>query len=251
MSDTVFARPTGLNMDPSGNFGQAKFGSDKLNVMFYMKAVLDNEVSKQEGRPFFKNVIYVRIHPPGETLNIVDRPVRETDKHQYAMQWNQYTLNKTQMPEGTPLEYLFPNYPAVPATLKSMGVYTIEQLAGLGGNAIDNIGMGGQDYVNKAKKYLEQATDGAAFVRMQNDLKGKDEEITSLRRQLDLQAKAIQELQSKMASIGPIDHSQMNLQHVPGYDVQAARINAVHPTADIAKNAKKRTKPSMEEIENL
>lgn len=254
---TPFQSPTKIEMNRQG-YGTVQYGDDtKLNVFFYMKAVLDSEASREQNTPIYKNVIYVTIHPPGERLNIVDRPARDEDKMRWPQQWNQYTLNKIQVPEGTPVDVLFPNHPAVAATLKAMGVYTIQQLAGLGGNAIDGLGMGGQEYVNKAKRYLEQAGDSKVFNQLTEQIKERDVKIESLERQFHMQAETIKTLQAQLANLGNIDRSQQHLGHVPGYDAQKERIDANHVTKELKpevenrRKHKEKVKLSLEDIENL
>lgn len=251
----VFAAPTKINMSPQG-FGVAQYGDDtKLNVFFYMKAVLDREASSEANTPIYKNMIYVTIHPPGERLNIVDRPAIDNDKLRWPTQWNAFTLNKIQMPEGTPVDILFPNHPAVAATLKSLGVYTIQQLAELSGNGVDSLGMGGQEYVNKAQRYLKEAGGSKAFNQLTEQVKERDIKIASLERQFQMQAETIKQLQEQLAKLGPIDRSQQNLSHVQNYDAQKARIDANHVTQDLAKqkkeNVKSKTQKALEEIDNL
>lgn len=247
--DTTFARPSKINMDPSGQFGQAEYGNDKLNVTFYTKAVLDQIASKESNTPYYKNIIYVTIHPPGERLNIVDRPATDEDKMRWPMQWQRFTLNKTQVPEGTPVDVLFPNHPAVAATLKGNGIYTIQQLAELSANAIDSLGMGAMDFVTKAKRFLQEAGDSKAYQELRRQLEEKDHRIEYLEKVFEQQAQTIKQLQVQMGKFGPIDHSQHNLGHIASEDTQTARINSVHASVD--EKPKKSKRLSMTEIENM
>lgn len=245
---TPFANPTSIKMDEVRGFGVVQYGDDSKNVVnFYMKAILDNEASLEANTPIYKNVVYVTIHPPGERLNIVDRPAQDIDKRRWPMQWQQYTLNKTQMPEGTPVDILFPNHPAIAATLKSLGVYTVQQLANLSGNAIDTLGMGGQDYVTKAQNFLKEAGNTKEYARLKREIEARDDKIDDLSKQMKMAIKTIKELQAQIASIGPIDRSQQNLGHVPNYDAQKERIDANHPTKEIKTNKKA---ISLTDIEN-
>ena len=71
--------------------------------------------SAELGRPYSEDQIYVRIHPPGERLNIVDRRANEDDKRRFPQQWHLFSQQKEQHPEGTQIELLYPEYPAVAA----------------------------------------------------------------------------------------------------------------------------------------
>lgn len=228
-----------LEMDPSGDFGFARISDNRVNVNFYTRSVQNPEKSREQGKPWFENQIYVRIQPAGERLNIIDRPVYNNDKQMYPAQWRQFTLNQTQVPEGTPVELLFPNFPAIADTLKGAGVWTIQQLAELSGNGLDGLGMGGQEFVNKAQRYLQQAKDGSEMVRLQQDLDRAKSDNKSLKRQMSEQIGIIKQLQSQVAQImttQPGLRDQTGLGHVQGVDVQTERINALHVTKQIKQN---------------
>jgi hypothetical protein len=63
---------------------------DKLIVGFYKKSVLNQAKSRAEGRPVHEGRDFVKIQHPGETLNIVDRPVSEDDQRRWPQKWAQY-----------------------------------------------------------------------------------------------------------------------------------------------------------------
>lgn len=226
---------TGIEWNAGKTSGLVKFGDDSnLLVMFYNKAVEIPAKSQQLGRRYCENQIYVRIQHPGETANIIDRPVKDEDKHRFARHWQAFVLNRTQVPEGTPIDLLFPNNPAFAENLRSMGIHTVEQCAKLSAMAIENIGRGGQEVVNRAKQYLENATKGADW----HAFKKKEEEWEQKFR---MQNQQIADLQSKLNAIlardkEPEKHS-LSPPFMPGYDPQAERINANHATAELAKKA--------------
>ena len=106
-------------------------GDASMVVMFYMKAVSNPAKSAEVGRPYFDDKIFVRIHPPGERLNIVDREATNLEKQRYPLQWQQFQANAPQVSDGTPVDLLFPASPATAGALKASGVHTVEQLAKL------------------------------------------------------------------------------------------------------------------------
>jgi hypothetical protein len=98
---------------------------------------------------------FVEIKHPGEaSLNCIDRPVTDADKSRYPQQWQRYLEGREQIPDGVALSLLFPTSPGIVRKLADENVHTAEQLAGLSSHAIQSIGMGCQDWVNKAAKYL-------------------------------------------------------------------------------------------------
>jgi hypothetical protein len=225
--------------------GMAKFGDDtSLLVMFYNRAVQIPSASNE--RPVYRNEIYIKIQHPGETLNVIDRPVNDNDKQRFRKQWANFIHDRTQVPDGTPIELLFPNYPAVAETLRGFGVFTVEQCAALSAHAIDSIGRGGQEYVNRAKKYLDMSTKGAEFHDFQRQLTEKDQQIRVLEQQIVLMKEQLDKL--SLAVSDPVRASEQP-PYVPNYDVQSERINANAPSKELSETRKRgRPRKSAEEV---
>lgn len=232
-------RISGIDWNAGGKSGVARFGpgDENLLVVFYNKAVENASKSLQAGRRICENQIYVRIQIPGEGLNIIDRPVTDADKMRFRAAWAAFLQNRQHIPEGTPIDLLFPNNPAFAENLRGMGVYTIEQCANLSASAIDNIGRGGQECVNRAKKYLESSNSAVPFHQLQKEM----EEYKSIIRTQNHQIEQLKAQLDKvmMRDTNPIGAS-LAPTFVPGYDAQAERLNANHPTKEIAETAKKR-----------
>lgn len=240
-----------------GNVGVAQYGGGDQGqvVLFYIKPIHNPAKSTEEGRPIYTEAVFVKIHPPGERFNIIDRPVKDSDRKRWPQQWALFQQNKEQIPEGTPIGLLYPDHPAVESTLRAHGVFTIEMCAELSGIAIENIGMGAQRYVNDSKKYLEAAKKGVSGSQMRRELEERDREIASLKHTQSL-------MQAELAQMRELTQRGMNMttadfhrltaggqqrpvfpneqprsQH---FDPQAAQIAATHPTADLAKAKPKR-----------
>ncbi len=62
-------------------------------------------------------------------------------------------------PVGTPLSVLFPRSPEIGKNLQFDKIETIEQLAGLTDTQIQNIGIGGRQFTDRAKAFLASSTD--------------------------------------------------------------------------------------------
>ena len=222
-------------------YGTVSFTNDAdLVVNFYMKSVRNIEKSREKSMPIFEDMIYIKIMRPGEQLNIIDRPAEAQDSYRFARQWNQFQDKKTQVPEGTPIELLFPNNPAIADSLRARGVYTIQQCANLTAHATDSVGMGGQEYVNRAKKYIEQAGSGESYIKIQDELQRKEAQIQTQNRQMDEMRTQIQALSNKVLQLAGDNTNKstgMPLApgYVDGYDPQAERIAANHVTSGIKK----------------
>lgn len=178
-----------INMQPNG-VGTVHFGQpDQVNVTFYSKQVSDKALTAQSGVPQYKSVDYVRIQHPGErdyTDNpVTDRPIVTS---MYSRQWAAYQQAKEYVPDGTPIEMLFPQSAEMPiaGTLRSLGIHTVQQLANLTVEGMHRIGMGAQDYVTHAKKYLDTASGGAGYHKLQKDIAERDNKIEVLENNMRL-----------------------------------------------------------------
>jgi hypothetical protein len=155
------------------------------NGYFYLRSTLNAARTAQAGRPVHEGVVYVMIRHPGER-DCIDRPASEEDKARFPQQWAAFSQNMTQVPDGTPLDILFPLNPEVAANLRGQGVHTVEQLAALSGEALNQVGMGSKMMQTRAQKFLASASKGVEFHQMQSELKGRDEKIAALEESLKM-----------------------------------------------------------------
>ena len=220
-------------------YGTVFKGDEGLIITFYVKSVQDIQQSERQGVPIYRDAQFVKIFRAGEMMNVIDRPVQEYDKIRFRHQWEQFQLNKTQLPEGTPIELLFPNHPSISDTLKSYGVYTIQQCAGLTAHAIDRLGMGGQEYVNRAQAYIDAAKDGKNVIAMQEDLKKKDAQIRLQQKQIDELIQQVRTLMTKSNVTTTNPNGTMEAPFMSDVDPQTDRIANTHVTRDIASRHKR------------
>lgn len=247
----------------NGHVGVAQYGGgdQSMVVMFYLKPIRNPAKSAESGRPYFDDKIFVRIHPPGERLNIVEREASETDKRRFPMQWAQFNQNAPQTAQGTPIDFLFAANPSVAAALKASGVHTVEQCAQLSAHAIETIGMGAQQWVNEAQRYLEVANKGVKASQLKKIVEEKDRQITSLEHKIDLletELNHLREMQTNNVTMQDVQQMIANQggngrrgvfapgkQLNPNFDSQTSQINATHATRDLAKaKATKKAAPA-------
>jgi hypothetical protein len=181
-----------LNLDGRtgtvGSGGVVDFSAnDRKTVVFYMKAVHDPVASRERGRPWSKPVIYVRIQEPGEK-DYVDRPVLEDDiaKALWPRQWAAFEKKQEQVPNGTPVDCLFPESPEIAANLHSVAIHTVEQLAGLTAHGMQTIGMGALQWQTRAKEFLASANGGAGMHKLRAENERQANAIETLTNQIAL-----------------------------------------------------------------
>lgn len=222
--------PTSIDWAGQG-YGTANY-SRQANVLFYLRPIKDEKASREANRPVHINVDHIRIQHPGESSTVIDRPANNEDKYRYRDQWSRYIQDKEQVPEGTQIDLLFVNNPAMAENLKAYGVWTVEQCANLSASAITNIGIGGQDFVNKAKAFLESASQGANFLKLERDLNEQKQQNRLLQTNYE-NLKA--QFNALMQKLGNPNQTSNSPDWQPGYDPQAERLNANHPTQELAK----------------
>jgi hypothetical protein len=236
MNDFVGSRPTGIDWK-GAHYGLVQYGEDsRLVVIFYQKSVRNEAKTREAQHPIFEDQVYITIHEPGERLNKVDRPATEHDRQRFPQHWANFLQKAEQRPEGTPIDLLFPNSPAIADMLKACGIFTIQQCANLSANAIDNVGMGAQEYVNMAERYLKNAVDGKAFHEMQEENKQLKQDNKILNQRFDM-------LQKQFDALHQMYNNPNAAQQQPswqaGHDAGSERINLNHPSQELVKKGKK------------
>ncbi len=197
-------------------YGSAASGAtdDRLIVGFYRKSIVNVHESRTQGKRICEDRDFVKIQHPGESLNIVDRPVQDSDKFRWPRQWAMFAEGKKQVPDGIPVTLLYPDRPSITDTLIGYNIHTVEQLANLSAHGIGTVGMGCQEWVNKAVKYLEHAQKGVDFHRFNTEMAEKDQKIATLERQVsEMNAKMMAFMANARPSSPP-----------PGFDVQSHQI---------------------------
>ena len=170
-----------------------------LHVKFELHPRQNENKSAQEGRPIFDEVEYIMIQTPGDTDNVVHRPVRDLDKQRFAQQYAAWKLNGAQPVDGTPLEQWPGVTRAQVAELAFFGCKTVEQLAAMSDAHAQKF-MGSAALRQRARDYLERAKDGSAVVAMRAQLEERSNEIDTLKRQMAEMAAAMAELKKQSAA---------------------------------------------------
>lgn len=187
--------------------GMVRLGNDNhTNVIFYMKSVIDIAKSREQGRPFFVSKEYVRIQQPGEPLNIIDRPVADDPRviQRWPNHYQKFQNNQEAIPEGTPLEVLFPTQPEIPANLHTHAVHTVEQLCNLTAHALQSIGMGSVEWQGMARKFLDSASGGQEHHKLVKQVDELNNQNQVLQNQISLMKMQLDRLSAAQQGIHPM-----------------------------------------------
>lgn len=174
------------------DFSGTKKTKDTI-IHFYERDVQNPVRSLAEGRPIFETKIYIEKICPGDTLNRIDRMLRDQDKIDYPEQWDKFQRKEKHTVDGTPLE-AWPQLSRIQAKeMIAMNILTVEHLANLNDNVSHKI-MGFSDLKRKAQLFLKAASDSSLFDKITEDNKAKDEMLSQ-------QAAAIKALQEQMSTL--------------------------------------------------
>lgn len=162
-----------------------------LIVQFYMHPVRQGAASEKAGRDIFKDEEYIWIRFAGDRTKEVKRPVdlqgrngHPPDPERFPKAWMAFKNSHTQAHEGTPLE----QFPALGTStvlnFKAYNVHTVEQLAAVSDATIHNLGTGAVELRQKARDWLNAATDAATVTQLRDELAKRDADINALKAQV-------------------------------------------------------------------
>ena len=167
-------------------------------VLFHTEQVKDNFQTKLQNRPVFREKVFIKILTGGDNLTVIDRPLRELDKEQYAQQWEQWERTRQNRIPGIPIELWHSISDTQKAEFKALNIFTIEQFAQLPDSIASKI-MGFHDLRAKAKVFIEAGKDaelmGNIRKEMDQKLAAKDAELDEMKR---LMAQKLEALEKRM-----------------------------------------------------
>lgn len=182
-------------------------------LTFWEEAMPNGLAGERAGRVLFDKVLFVRISTPGDKSEVtyeVKRDYPEEFAHpihnkvkknpivyeRFGKYIEEY-LARGAGPDvvtGTPIE----QWPMVDvrlaALLKHNGVYSVETLAMLSDTNASNIGMGVRVLVQKAKDWLQAATNSALAMEAQNRERRMEERFLALEEKYNVLAETLNEL---------------------------------------------------------
>ena len=150
----------------------------KMAVFFHAVQIKNNYKSELEKRPIFEERIYLKKLVPGDSTLVVDRPMRETDKEEFPIEWARFEQKKEQKSDGTPIEAWAAISDTQKAEFRALNIFTIDQFAKLPDSA-DNKIMGFNDLRAKARAFIGAAQDSQMMdkIRAETDEKLKAQEV--------------------------------------------------------------------------
>lgn len=189
-------------------------------VLFYARSVPNGAASLDESKPVFKSIVFMRLQHPGER-DTLERPATRQDANRFPREYRHYVEGRQDIPDGVPLHVLFPNHHDVVQALNFHKIFTVEQLANLNDTQMQNLGMGGMEWSQKAQRYLQHLQKGQGFASYEEKLRKQEQALErseALNAQLSTQLQHVTNqvamlMQNQMAAggvqpIGGITHGQ-------------------------------------------
>lgn len=156
---------------------------DRLRVQFGSFPELDQDASAKEGRPIFKEAVYINVMVPGDR-DIVHRRAWEKDYDRFPRQYAAF-LNKQNQDHvsGTPLKIVPWLTLGQVKELEYFNCYTLEQLANMP-DSQSNKFMQINKLKQLAKDHLQAAKESAPLTAMRAEMDEKDNRISTMEKQL-------------------------------------------------------------------
>lgn len=160
------------------DFGRG--GSDAgVYANFYTVPQPDKEASAAEGRPVFKDVVFVEIRSAGNSQSIVRRPLREKDKRRFAKAYQLFEAGQTDQLIGTPLVEVPWITKSQVEELRYKGIRTLEDLAALSDTACSQ-SAGLYSLKQKAAAWVVKSKEAAPFTAMQAEIEELKRQLSTL-----------------------------------------------------------------------
>lgn len=187
--------------DNNPNFSNPTDPDARLHVVIYKRPVENAFRTQQEGRKIFEDQIYIRIQVPGDTLNILDVPIREDHKMRFPRHWAYFESTQGgALESGTPLSQWPILGPSQVEELHALKFRTVEQIATASDLQLQRIGMAGgmapTALRDRAIRFLTVARDASIvdhaaeeLARIKTEQAARDEkhaqELAEMRQKLD------------------------------------------------------------------
>lgn len=166
------------------NAGGVVRAPDQAHVRFMREPKLMVAESEMQGKPVWRDIDIAYIHQPGDKDPVRREIGAGEARARWPEAWKAYEEGRKDVPDGIMLSVLFPSKPAIVKNLQEYGIHTVEQLQAAPDSAMDRIPMGGT-LKEQAKKYMESVKGSEGFNKMQAQMDKKDDEIRSMRSELD------------------------------------------------------------------
>ena len=167
ITDQDFMIPELDDQDPNNPGIAQSLNQEGLVVTFHPQRVRNEFQSKAQNEPVYDNVDFVKILIPGNTKDLIDRPVQDADKERFPREWFNYVNRHEQQMAGTKLEdWGYLNDDRV-GSFKALNVFTVEQLIHIPDVHLFRFGPDIRDIQGKAREFIANKAAGPTDTELQ------------------------------------------------------------------------------------
>jgi len=176
----------------------------RLAVTFYKRSVKQEDETAAAGRPIFKEFDFVRICVPGDNLTEIDTYAQESHKARFPRQWAHYQnqVGSQEQIVGTPIEEWTLISRSQAEELKGIKFRTVEDVANCSDLQLQRIGMiagmSPHGFREKAKQFLNLATESAEIAQKEAEMQALREENAKIKAETDAKLAQMQEQMSAL-----------------------------------------------------
>lgn len=172
-----------------------------LAIRFFMKPVKDEEATRREKRPIFKDVEYIAVRWSSDQKRELEAPAHdahrmrrgsledgggwETWAESYPVQYEQFKAGKAQSLNGTPLSEAPFLTEARREELRALNILTVDALAKLDGTPLQRLGIDGRKMKDQAVAYLNAAASTALVESQSEEMEAMRQQIAELTAKLE------------------------------------------------------------------
>ena len=156
-----------------------------MNVFakFYDRMIKTEEINPKTGLPVFKEVCFVEIRIKNNSTDVVDQPATQEKINRFMPQYQLYLQAKEKEKKGTSLSLFAFLTLDEQETLKSHGIFTLEEFVALPKSKVESLNL--QEEHKKAKLFVKTHKNQAALSELTKENASLKQEIENLKQALN------------------------------------------------------------------
>lgn len=207
---------------------------DSVIPRFHIEPVKDELASHAAGRDIYREEERVQFIMPGNPHQPVER-VTDVHRERWKEQYAAFKRGQDMAIEGTPLETWPILSRAQVLEMKAMGLYTVEQCAGMSDLATQKISPGGSRIRELAKAYLDDAEAGALNARLCADKEQLEARVAAQDRQIAELKELVERIHGQQMAAANAPNAIMA--HTPGLNDPMEALRQSAPVAQPAASS--------------
>lgn len=191
----------GDDLNPK-DFERRDAADQSVYVKFYMRPVLNEAKSNEEGRPIYDDREYVEIRTPGQQNNVVQRPVTDMDRQRFSRPYALFKAGESEQIVGTPLVEVPWITRSQVEELAHMRIRTLEGLANVSDGVCSQY-AGMYKLKQRAQQAIADAKESAPFQKLQAENDEMKSKLASLEQVVREQSEIIAKMKQESATAKP------------------------------------------------